>query len=151
MHHHPVSPIQGDSPTQRRPPVATRGSSPSSLLSDGASDTTCSSTTLLDNSIIDVTGHDSLVSVHSSILENLSISGVCEIEEEPRVSVPPSRPRMVDTQTSTMSSPADNTSRRYSFAGESFFKIKDPPATGHTYRNIHLSKLTDLIAEILKD
>ncbi|KAH3708042.1 hypothetical protein DPMN_067481 [Dreissena polymorpha] len=108
-------------------------------------------TTLSDNSIFDVTGHDSLVSVHSSILENLSISSVCEIEEEPRVSVPPNRPRMVDTQTSPMSSPADNTSRRNSFAGESFIKIKDPPATGHTYRNIHLSELTDLIAEILKD
>ncbi|KAH3876319.1 hypothetical protein DPMN_000158 [Dreissena polymorpha] len=50
-----------------------------------------------------------------------------------------------------MSSPDVNTSRRNSFAGESFIKIKDPPATGHTYRNIHLSELRDLIAEILKD
>ncbi|KAH3861738.1 hypothetical protein DPMN_024672 [Dreissena polymorpha] len=50
--------------------------------------------------MFDVTGRDSLVSAHSSILENLTISGVCEIEEEPRVSVPPNRPRMVDTQTS---------------------------------------------------
>ncbi|KAH3839418.1 hypothetical protein DPMN_112848 [Dreissena polymorpha] len=92
--------------------------------------------------MFDVTGHDSLVSVHSSILENLTISGVCEIEEEPRVSVPPNRPRMVDTQTSPMSSPAFNTSRRNSFAWESFINIKESPATGHTYRNIHLSELT---------
>ncbi|KAH3769426.1 hypothetical protein DPMN_170694 [Dreissena polymorpha] len=40
---------------------------------------------------------------------------------------------MVDSQTSPMSSPADNTSRRNSFAGDSFIKIKD------------------LVAEILKD
>ncbi|KAH3812297.1 hypothetical protein DPMN_140725 [Dreissena polymorpha] len=39
--------------------------------------------------MFDVTGHDSLVSVHSSILENLTISGVCKIEEQLRVSVPP--------------------------------------------------------------
>ncbi|KAH3778911.1 hypothetical protein DPMN_180388 [Dreissena polymorpha] len=39
-------------------------------------------------------------------------TGVCEIEEEPQVSVPPKRPRMVDTQTSPMSSPTVNTSRR---------------------------------------
>ncbi|KAH3880773.1 hypothetical protein DPMN_004694 [Dreissena polymorpha] len=58
---------------------------------------------------------------------------------------------MVDTQTSPMSSPAINTSRRNLFAGESFINIKDLLATGHTYRNIHLSKLTDLIDEILKD
>ena len=145
MHHPPVSPIQGDRPTQRRPPVATRGSSPSSTLSDGASDTTCSDTTLSDNSMFDVTGHDSLVSVHSSILENLTISRVCEIEEEPRVSVPPNRPRMVDSQTSPMSSPSDNTSRRNSFAGDSFIKIKGPPATGPTYRKIYLSELADLV------
>ncbi|KAH3715074.1 hypothetical protein DPMN_057778 [Dreissena polymorpha] len=62
----PVSPIQGDSPTQRRPPVATRGSSPSNTLTDGASDTTCSGPTLSDDSMFDVTGRDSLVSVHSS-------------------------------------------------------------------------------------
>ncbi|KAH3746325.1 hypothetical protein DPMN_180732 [Dreissena polymorpha] len=106
----PVSPIQGDSPTQRHPPVATRGSSPSTSLTDGASDTTCSGPTKSDDSMFDVTGRDSLVSVHSSILENLTISGVCQIEEEPRVSVPPNRPRMVDSQTSPMSSPTDNTS-----------------------------------------
>ncbi|KAH3737737.1 hypothetical protein DPMN_044331 [Dreissena polymorpha] len=100
--------------------------------------------------MFDVTWHDSLVSVHSSILENLTISGVCEIEE-PRVSIPPNRPRMVDTQTSPMSFPAVNTSRRNSSAGESFIKLKDPLATGHTYRIIHLNELTDLIAEILKD
>ncbi|KAH3704773.1 hypothetical protein DPMN_079834 [Dreissena polymorpha] len=47
----PVSPIQGDSPTQRRPPVATRGSSPSITLTDGASDTTCSGPTLSDDSV----------------------------------------------------------------------------------------------------
>ncbi|XP_052237866.1 uncharacterized protein LOC127849186 [Dreissena polymorpha] len=102
----------GDPPTQRRPPVATRGSSPSTTLTDGASDTTCSGPTLSDDSMFDITGRDSLVSVHSSILENLSISGICEREEEPRVSVPPNRPRMVDSQTSPMSSPSDNTSRR---------------------------------------
>ncbi|KAH3874538.1 hypothetical protein DPMN_037783 [Dreissena polymorpha] len=146
----PVSPIQGDPPTQRRPPVATRGSSPSTTLTDGASDTTCSGPTLSDDSMFDVTRRDSLVSVHSSILESLSISGVCEIEEEPRVSVPPNRPRMVDLQTSPMSSPTDNTSRRNSFAGDSFIKIKDPPATGPTYRKIYLSELADLVAEILK-
>ncbi|KAH3718866.1 hypothetical protein DPMN_061691 [Dreissena polymorpha] len=112
--------VQGDSPTQRRPPVATRGSSPSTTLTDGASDTTCSGPTLSDDFMFDVTGRDSMVSVHSSILENLTISGVCEIEEEPRVSVPPNRPKMVDSQTSPMSSPADNTSRRNSFAGDSF-------------------------------
>ncbi|KAH3781493.1 hypothetical protein DPMN_159323 [Dreissena polymorpha] len=84
----PPQPINMEPPpAQRRPPVATRGSSPSTLLSDGASDTTCSGTTLSDNSMFDVTGHDSLVSVHSSILGNLTISGVCEREEEPRVSV----------------------------------------------------------------
>ncbi|XP_052267909.1 uncharacterized protein LOC127869408 [Dreissena polymorpha] len=137
----PVSPIQGDPPTQRRPPVATRGSSPSTTLIDSASDTTCSGPTLSDDSMFDITGRDSLVSVHSSILENLSISGVCEIEEEPRVSVPPNRPRMVDSQTSPMSSPTDNTSRRNSFTGDSFIKIKDPPATGPTYRKIYLSEL----------
>ncbi|KAH3864303.1 hypothetical protein DPMN_027319 [Dreissena polymorpha] len=101
--------------------------------------------------MFDVTGRDSLVSVHSSILENLSISGVCEIEEEPRVSVPPNRPRMVDSQTSPMSSTTDNTSRRNSFAGDSFIKIKDPPATGPTYRKIYLSELANLVAEKLKD
>ncbi|KAH3830727.1 hypothetical protein DPMN_103978 [Dreissena polymorpha] len=73
----PVSPIQGDPPTQRRPPVATRGSSPSTTLTDGASDTTCSGPILSDDSMFDITGRDSLVSVHSSILENLSISGIC--------------------------------------------------------------------------
>ncbi|KAH3852317.1 hypothetical protein DPMN_094822 [Dreissena polymorpha] len=83
MHPPPVSPIQGDPPTQRRLPVATRGSSPSTTLTDGASDTTCSGPTLSDDSMFDITGRDSLVSVHSSILENLSISGICEIEEEP--------------------------------------------------------------------
>ncbi|KAH3778955.1 hypothetical protein DPMN_180434 [Dreissena polymorpha] len=57
---------------------------------------------------------------------------------------------MVDIQTSQMSSPTVYTSRRNSFAGDSFIKIKGPPATGHTYRNIHLSELTDRIAEILK-
>ncbi|KAH3736998.1 hypothetical protein DPMN_043574 [Dreissena polymorpha] len=129
----------------------TRESSPSSPLSDNASDTTCSGTTLSDNSMFNVMGNDSLVSVHSRIYDNLSISGVCEIEEEPRVSVRPNRPRMVETQTSPVSSPAFNTSRRNSFAGDSFIKIEDPPATGHTYRNIHLSELTDLIAEIIKD
>ncbi|KAH3871897.1 hypothetical protein DPMN_035112 [Dreissena polymorpha] len=101
--------------------------------------------------MFDVTGRDSLVSVHSSILENLSISGVCEIEEEPRVKIPPNRPRMVDSQTSPMSSPTDNTSRRNLFAGDSFIKIKDPPATGPTHRKIYLSELADLVAEILKD
>ncbi|KAH3820590.1 hypothetical protein DPMN_122335 [Dreissena polymorpha] len=50
-----------------------------------------------------------------------------------------------------MSSPTDNTSRRNSFAGDSFIKIKDPPATGPTYRKIYLSELADLVAEILKD
>ncbi|KAH3837272.1 hypothetical protein DPMN_110656 [Dreissena polymorpha] len=89
--------------------------------------------------MFDVKGRDSLVSVHSSILENLSISGVCEIEEEPRVSVPPNRPRMVDSQTSPMSSPTDNTSRRNSFAGDSFIKIKDQPATGPTYTGKYIS------------
>ncbi|KAH3830728.1 hypothetical protein DPMN_103979 [Dreissena polymorpha] len=58
---------------------------------------------------------------------------------------------MVDSQTSPMSSPSDNTSRRNSFAGDSFIKIKDPPATGPTYRKIYLSKLADLVAEIIKD
>ncbi|KAH3813849.1 hypothetical protein DPMN_142319 [Dreissena polymorpha] len=101
--------------------------------------------------MFDITGRDSLVSVHSSILENLSISGICEIEEEPRVSVPPNRPRMVDSQTSPMSSPSDNTSRRNSFAVDSFIKIKDPPATGPTFRKIYLSELADLVAEIIKD
>ncbi|KAH3723749.1 hypothetical protein DPMN_049543 [Dreissena polymorpha] len=101
--------------------------------------------------MFDVTGRDSLVSVHSSILENLTISGVCEIEEEPRVSVSPYRPRMVDSQTSPMSSRADNTSRRNSFAGDSFIKIKDPLTAGPTNRKIYLSELADLVAEILKD
>ncbi|KAH3891561.1 hypothetical protein DPMN_015665 [Dreissena polymorpha] len=58
---------------------------------------------------------------------------------------------MVDSQTSPMSSPIDNTSRRNLFAGDSFIKIKDPPATGPTYRKIYLSELADLVAEILKD
>ncbi|KAH3715073.1 hypothetical protein DPMN_057777 [Dreissena polymorpha] len=58
---------------------------------------------------------------------------------------------MVDSQTSPMSSPTDNTSRRNSFAGDSFIKIKDLPATGPTYRKIYLSELADLVAEILKD
>ncbi|KAH3691115.1 hypothetical protein DPMN_194075 [Dreissena polymorpha] len=100
--------------------------------------------------MFDVTGRDFLVSVHSSILENLSISGVCEIEEEPRVSVPSNRPRMVDSQTSPMSSPTDNTSRRNSFAGESFIKIKDPPATGPTYRKIYITKLI-LVSKIAEN
>ncbi|KAH3876320.1 hypothetical protein DPMN_000159 [Dreissena polymorpha] len=63
--------------------MATRGSSPSTTLTDGASDTTCSGPTLSDASMFDVAGRESLVSVHSSVLENLTISGVCEIEEEP--------------------------------------------------------------------
>ncbi|KAH3857822.1 hypothetical protein DPMN_100437 [Dreissena polymorpha] len=50
-----------------------------------------------------------------------------------------------------MSSPTDNTSRRNSFAGDSFIKIKDPPATGLTYRKIYHSELADLVAEILND
>ncbi|KAH3769305.1 hypothetical protein DPMN_170555 [Dreissena polymorpha] len=58
---------------------------------------------------------------------------------------------MVDTQTSTVSSRICNTSRRYSFAGDPFIKIKEPPATCHTYGNVHFSELADLIAEILKD
>ncbi|KAH3889185.1 hypothetical protein DPMN_013235 [Dreissena polymorpha] len=58
---------------------------------------------------------------------------------------------MVDSQTSPMSSPTDNTSRLYLFAKDSFIKIKDPPATGPTYRKIYLSEIADLVAEILKD
>jgi len=50
-----------------------------------------------------------------------------------------------------MSLPAFNASKRNSIAGDSFIKIKDPPATGHTYRSAHLSELADLIAEIIKD
>ncbi|KAH3853325.1 hypothetical protein DPMN_095847 [Dreissena polymorpha] len=34
---------------------------------------------------------------------------------------------------------------------DSFIKIKDPPATGPTYRKIYLRELADLVAEILKD